>query len=219
MNLAPLLAAPAVVQIHTAAAVVALALGATVVTLRKGTAVHVGLGRVWLALMTAIAATSFWITDLRLGHFSPIHVLSIVTLATLPYAVWARRRGDLRGHAIAMLSVFAGLFIAGAFTLVPGRILHAVFFGEARAAGKAGGGETAGEGPPVEQTSDREIFDAVRRASFSGRAVEGQRTGRRPGQDDHLVKMRQLYDEGKLLFGGPFKVELGGMSVAHDMTG
>ena len=42
-----------------------------------------------------------------------------------------RRTGiDVRRHRIAMISIFAGaLVIAGLFTLVPGRIMHAVVFG------------------------------------------------------------------------------------------
>ncbi len=39
--------------------------------------------------------------------------------------------GVVRQHRIAMLSLFFGaLVIAGAFTLVPGRIMHAVVFGQ-----------------------------------------------------------------------------------------
>jgi uncharacterized membrane protein len=129
VTLAPLFAAPAVVQIHAAAAVLALTIGTSVLMLRKGTLLHKRLGTAWAILMLVTAATSFAITSIIPGHFSPIHILSIVTLVAIPYAIWQRRRGNIKGHARAMIATFVGLFIAGAFTLVPGRVMHAVFFG------------------------------------------------------------------------------------------
>ncbi|SFO76568.1 hypothetical protein SAMN03159463_02866 [Mesorhizobium sp. NFR06] len=39
--------------------------------------------------MLVIAVSSFWIQQIRLiGPFSPIHVLSILVLVTVPLAVW-----------------------------------------------------------------------------------------------------------------------------------
>jgi uncharacterized membrane protein len=127
--LAPLLASPAHIVIHAACATAALIIGAAVLLLRKGTPLHMALGRVWAALMMALAALSFWITGLNPGHFSAIHILSVVTLTTIPYAIWRRRMGDIRAHAIAMVANYCGLVIAGAFALAPGRIMHAVFLG------------------------------------------------------------------------------------------
>ena len=129
MTLAPLLQSPPHIVIHAFAATAALIIGAAVLFLRKGTALHRALGRVWAALMMIVAALSFTITGLNPGHFSAIHILSIVTLTTIPYAIWRRRKGDIRAHATAMVANYCGLFIAGGFTLAPGRIMHAVFFG------------------------------------------------------------------------------------------
>ena len=129
MTLAPLLASPAVVIVHTFAATAALVLGAAVLFLRKGTTLHKTLGRVWAATMMLVAAISLGMTGINPGHFSYIHLLSVLTLVNIPYAIWMRRRGNVRAHAWAMSSNYAGLLIAGAFTLVPGRIMHAVFFG------------------------------------------------------------------------------------------
>jgi uncharacterized membrane protein len=48
----------------------------------------------------------------------------------LPLAIWHARRHNVRRHRQAMLMLFTGaLVIAGAFTLLPGRIMHAVVFG------------------------------------------------------------------------------------------
>jgi uncharacterized membrane protein len=81
--------------------------------------------------MAVIAISSFWIHDIRLiGPFSPIHLLSIFTLAILPLAVWHARRHRVERHRKAMTSIFVGaLVIAGLFTLLPGRIMHHVVFG------------------------------------------------------------------------------------------
>jgi uncharacterized membrane protein len=63
------------------------------------------------------------------GPWSPIHLLSILVLVTLPLAVLHARRHDTAQHRVAMLMLFTGaLVIAGGFTFLPGRIMHAVVF-------------------------------------------------------------------------------------------
>jgi uncharacterized membrane protein len=129
MSLAPILAAPAIVQAHIAAAVSALTLGAAVLFLRKGTALHRRIGWLWIGTMLAVAISSFWITTLRPGQFSPIHLLSILTLLTLPFAVWARRAGRIGSHRAAMISLYVSLVAAGAFTIIPSRLIGRAMFG------------------------------------------------------------------------------------------
>ena len=84
-----------------------------------------------MAIMATVAVTSFWIHDLRVwGPWSPIHLLAIFTLVMLPLAVLHARRHDVRRHRKAMTALFTGaLVIAGVFTFMPGRIMHAVVFG------------------------------------------------------------------------------------------
>jgi uncharacterized membrane protein len=81
--------------------------------------------------MTAVAVSSFWIHQIRLvGDWSPIHLLSLFTLAVLPVAVWRAHTHRVADHRRIMISIFAGaLVVAGLFTLLPGRILHTVLFG------------------------------------------------------------------------------------------
>jgi uncharacterized membrane protein len=126
VTLAPLLAAPPVIQFHAAVAALALTSGTIVLVLRKGTPKHLVFGRMFAVAMLATAISSLWITGLWPGHYSPIHILSIVTLTTVPIAILARRRGNIRAHATGMILNYVGLLIAGAFTLAPGRIMHAV---------------------------------------------------------------------------------------------
>jgi len=88
-------------------------------------------GWVWVMLMLTIAVSSFLIHTIRVwGPFSPIHLLSLFTLAVLPVVVLAAHRHDLRHHQRAMIGLFIGaLVIAGVFTLLPGRIMSTVVFG------------------------------------------------------------------------------------------
>ena len=131
MDLAPLTSAPLAIQLHACAALAAFALGAVQLARVKGTVSHRGLGYSWVGLMLIVALSSFWIHDLRVwGPWSPIHLLSILTLAMLPLGLWYARRHSVRGHKLTMLGLFAGaLVIAGIFTLAPGRILYQVVFG------------------------------------------------------------------------------------------
>ena len=131
MDLAPLTNATVAIQLHAYAALGAFALGIVQLAAPKGTIPHRTLGYLWVALMLAVALSAFWIHEIRLwGPWSPIHLLAIFTLVMLPFAVYSARSHDVRRHQRAMLGLFFGaLIIAGAFTLVPGRIMHKVVFG------------------------------------------------------------------------------------------
>jgi uncharacterized membrane protein len=131
MTLAPLLAATPVIQVHALAAMAAFVLGLVQFAAPKGTLPHRTIGWIWVALMAMVAVSSFWIHELRIvGPFSPIHLLSIFTLVTLPLAVLAAHRHQVARHRRAMIAIFVGgLLVAGAFTFVPGRIMYAVVAG------------------------------------------------------------------------------------------
>jgi uncharacterized membrane protein len=131
MSLAPLLQSSPAIQIHAFAAMAAFALGVVQLSAPKGTIPHRVLGWTWVVLMTVVAATAFLIHELRVwSSWSPIHLLAILTLVTLPLAVWRARRHDVARHRTAMITLFAGaLLIAGLFTFYPGRIMDRVLFG------------------------------------------------------------------------------------------
>jgi choline dehydrogenase len=62
--------------------------------------------------------------------WSPIHLLSVGTLLSLIYALWAVHAGRRAIHGRSMQWIFAmALVVTGVFTLLPGRIMHAVLFG------------------------------------------------------------------------------------------
>ena len=131
MSLAPLLNAEPVIQVHAFAAIAAFVLGIVQLSAPKGTLPHRTLGWIWVVLMLVISASSFLIHGVRMwGPWSPIHILSVVAPIMLAIAVLFARRHRVRAHKITMISIFAGaLMLAGLFTLVPGRIMHAVLFG------------------------------------------------------------------------------------------
>jgi len=131
MTLAPLLAAPAVIQWHAFAALGAFGLGAVQLAAPKGTIPHRLVGWIWATLMLMVVVSSFFIHTIRVwGPWSPIHLLSLFTLVMLPLAVLNARRHEVAKHRRAMTGLFvSALVIAGAFTLLPGRIMHDVVFG------------------------------------------------------------------------------------------
>ena len=132
MSLAPLLDAAPAIELHAFAALTAFALGMGQLSAPKGTLPHRTIGWIWVTLMAIVSLSSFWIHELRLwGAWSPIHLLSIFTLAMLPLAVWAAHRHAVDRHRRAMTGLFFGaLVIPGLFTLMPGRIMHKVVFGD-----------------------------------------------------------------------------------------
>jgi uncharacterized membrane protein len=118
------------IHLHLAASLLALAGIVTVLALPKGEFAHRLIGRGAAAFLLVAALSSFWIQ--ARGSFSPIHTLSVMTLVTVPLAVFAARRGRVAAHRAAMLSNAGGLVVAGLFaTFAPGRHLHGLLFGPA----------------------------------------------------------------------------------------
>ena len=132
MTLQPLFNDGAIITLHALAALAGLLLGLSQLTLRKGGRRHRSIGYVWISLMVSVAVSSFWIHGFRsFGPFSLIHVLSLLTLVALAFGVRAARVGNMAAHRWSMRTLFFGaLVIAGAFTLLPGRVMHAVVMGQ-----------------------------------------------------------------------------------------
>jgi len=130
MNIKPLLEAGLAIQLHVAAAAVAIALTAVILIVRRGTPAHKYVGRAWVAILALICISSFWITGMNGSNYSWIHLLSAWTLLGLAQAVWAVRAGNIRAHKYAMTSTMVGALLgAGFFAFMPGRMMSAVLFG------------------------------------------------------------------------------------------
>jgi uncharacterized membrane protein len=131
MDLAPLLHASPVIQLHAYVAILALLLGAVQLFRRKGDAPHRLMGRVWVGMMAVVAFSSFFIWTIRLwGPFSPIHLISIFTLAMLWLGVRHARRHAVERHMRVMRATYLlALIVTGLLTFLPGRIMYHVAFG------------------------------------------------------------------------------------------
>lgn len=119
---------PFALALHLATVIPALPLGAWVLWSQKGDARHKMMGRVWAVLMLITAITSFWLREIS-GGLSPIHIFSVMTLFSIPRGIWLARQGRIAAHKRAMVSPYIGLFVAGLFAFVPGRLLGTLAFG------------------------------------------------------------------------------------------
>lgn len=129
-NLALLADIPLVIKIHLGAAVAAFFLGVVMLSSRKGRTFHRRAGWLWVGLMAVVAGSSLFITEIFKDHWSPIHILSGLTLLGLPLAVMAARKHDVKKHRARMMGLFfGGMVVAGGFTFLPGRLMWQVFFG------------------------------------------------------------------------------------------
>lgn len=123
--------APLFVQLHVIAALLGVALAPLQLFRRRRDRLHKILGYTWVMALAFTALSSFAIHDLRLiGPFSPIHLLSVWVLYSLWVAIRAARSGDIARHSATLRqTAFWGLGVAGAFTLIPGRLMGEVLFG------------------------------------------------------------------------------------------
>ncbi len=126
-------AEPFPVPHHAALALAALGLGSLQLLMPKGTFSHRLAGYVWCVLMAGTALTAAFIYGIRIwGIFSPVHLLIPIVLISLWIGIRAARRGDIQRHRRSMSYLFfLALVVTGLFTLLPGRVMHAVLFGGA----------------------------------------------------------------------------------------
>lgn len=119
--------------IHLATILPAIPIGGYILWAKKGDWLHKMLGKIWCALMLITATATIFIRSPEAGiagtGFSFLHIFTIVTLISVPYAVWRVRKGDVEGHFRTMQGLYIGTFIAGGFAFLPGRIMNILAFG------------------------------------------------------------------------------------------
>ena len=120
--------------LHLATVMPAAILGSYLIFWAKGTPAHRLLGKVYMVLMLITATASLCIPSTVgpqiLGHFGWIHLLSLLVLVSVPKAYFAAKNHDVSAHKSAMAGVyFGGVWVAGLFTLTPGRYFHQLLFG------------------------------------------------------------------------------------------
>jgi uncharacterized membrane protein len=122
--------APAAVQIHLAAVMIALVIGIMLLVGVKGARRHRALGWTWVLAMATAAVSSLFIRVVNHGQFSLIHLVSGWVILALPVAVAAARRHKVYLHARLMTGLFVGgLILAGLMAFTPGRLMWRLVFG------------------------------------------------------------------------------------------
>jgi uncharacterized membrane protein len=132
MQLTPLIA------VHMTAALLAVATGPIALWARTGATQHQRLhrafGYAWVTLMVVTAVSAIFIRDWHLPNvagFTPIHLLIPVTLVGLFGAFWFLVKGNINGHRKTMQRLYFGAcVVAGGFTLLPGRYLGDLLWGQ-----------------------------------------------------------------------------------------
>lgn len=133
-----------VIAVHLTAALGALVIGPVALWARRGHAIgqtgtqrprlHRAAGYAWVTLMLLTALSALFIRDFRLPNiagYTPIHLFVPFTLGGLYLAFAKLLRGNIRGHRQAMLGLYVGACIgAGVFTLLPGRYLGQLVWGQ-----------------------------------------------------------------------------------------
>jgi uncharacterized membrane protein len=119
------------IPIHAIMAMIAVILGGIQLSMKKGGAIHKLLGRIWVGIMMFVAISSFFIHEIKLwGAYSPIHLLSLLTIFTLGVGIYYVRVRNIKRHKQTMITLyFFALIVAGFFTLYPGRIMHQILIG------------------------------------------------------------------------------------------
>lgn len=138
MNLNPLLHASPAIQIHFATIVPAFFLGAWQIFFSiKGWPLHRKLGSVYIGLMIVTAISAFFIRASSLPGmpnfrgFTPIHLFIPVVFINVGLTLFALRTRRFKLHRATMMGLFiSGIGIAGALAFMPGRVMHAIVFGE-----------------------------------------------------------------------------------------
>ena len=126
-----------IIYAHATLALLAVPLGLYIFLTKKGTKQHKMLGRIWVIFLIIVSLTAIFIQTINPGQYSWIHLLIPFTLVSLIYSIWNIKKYKKTkierykySHMYSMIGVYVGaLFIAGAFTLMPGRFFHHILFG------------------------------------------------------------------------------------------
>jgi uncharacterized membrane protein len=132
MDMSPLIA------VHLTAALGAVAVGPVALWARKAGALrprlHRAAGYAWVTLMLLTATSAIFIRDYQLPNiagYTPIHLLIPVVYGMLFFAFWFLAKGNITSHRNTMQRLYIGAAgVAGAFTLLPGRYLGNLVFGQ-----------------------------------------------------------------------------------------
>ncbi|QXP66749.1 DUF2306 domain-containing protein [Polaribacter sp. AHE13PA] len=118
---------------HLITVVPCVFIGAYLLAVKKGTPFHRNLGKTYMLLMMITAVITLfmpaYVGPQFLNHFGLIHLFSFLTLYSIPTAIIAIKKKQIKKHKLKMIFLYVGaIVIAGGFTFTPGRYLHTLFF-------------------------------------------------------------------------------------------
>lgn len=125
MEMSPLIA------VHATSATLALVTGPVAIWARKGATkrarLHRAFGYAWVTLMLVTALSAVFIRGGEIPNlhgFSPIHLLIPLVLGLLYLSFRYLAQGKIEAHRKTMVRLYVGAcLVAGAFTLLPGRLI------------------------------------------------------------------------------------------------
>jgi len=133
MTIDPFFHASPIVQLHILFAVHALILGPIALFRARRDIWHKTAGYVWLAAIVGLSVTGLMIPGqiALVGPLGPIHVFSLIALWGVTAGVYHIRKGNVAAHRAALESVwFGAMGLAGLFSLLPGRTMNRMLFGD-----------------------------------------------------------------------------------------
>lgn len=134
MTLDPILTASTATQLHVCAALIAIATGAFALFRPRRDRLHKIAGYIWITVMVVVAASTAFMTaevGPSLMGYGVIHILSVVVIVSLVLGLRAAIARNIPRHMALMRALYVqSLGIAGLFTLLPGRKMNAVLFGD-----------------------------------------------------------------------------------------
>ena len=126
---------PPLITLHLFLIFPCIFIGGWLLLSRKGTGIHRSLGITYMVLMAATGILTLFIPaqvgPQLFGHFGMLHLLSLLTLWSVPVAWKAIRKGDITTHRKAMLRLYVGgILLAGTMAVAAeGRYLNRLLFG------------------------------------------------------------------------------------------
>ena len=132
-----------IIYVHAFFALAAVPVGLYIFFKKKGTNQHRFIGRVWVSFLLIVSVTALFITSpmtdtiFNPRFYSWIHLLIPYTIGALIYSIYSIRQfkktrleKHKNAHMRSMIGLYFGaLVVAGAFTLMPGRMFHEILFG------------------------------------------------------------------------------------------
>lgn len=92
---------------HLGTVVPCFFIGGLLLFIKKGTNIHINLGRVYMVLMLVTASITLFMSaevgPRLFDHFGYIHSFSFLTIIMVPRAYWAIKNGDVKSHKWTMI--------------------------------------------------------------------------------------------------------------------